>query len=93
MGRPESAELAMIDDISAACSAIRESLRFVAIRNRNGMTKADADEYRRIIAATRRIQDYHAELRARLSAEYQKGQPDRVAEDHHWPQNALRLVE
>ena len=93
MARPENAEIATADDISAACSAIRECVRFIATRNRGTLHTADAEELQRIVAATRRIQTYQNNLRAQASTQYQTGRRNgHISKDGTRSHESLRLV-
>jgi hypothetical protein len=71
--RPESQELASIDDIAAALSEARSAVRVLALRRRMDLTAEDRQELRRILAACDRIHAYHLALRHTLSASYQNG--------------------
>lgn len=67
-----SETIGAIDDISAALSAIRESVLILAVRRRDELTEADAGELQRILDAADRIQEYHLLFRAGLSRQYQE---------------------
>lgn len=60
-----------IDDISAALSAIRESILILSIRREDDLIPEDEDELQRILDACDRIQEYHLAIRAIASAAYQ----------------------
>jgi hypothetical protein len=82
VARHENPTIGAIDDISAALSAIRESVVILATRGRGKLNGDDLDELERILAAAERIQEYHLALRAPISAAYQepKAQPENNAD-------------
>ena len=60
----ESTTIAAIDDISAALSAVRESVLILAQRWRETFRPEDFDELQRVLDACDRIQTYHLVVRA-----------------------------
>ena len=66
----ESRAIAAIDDISAALSAMRESVLILAQRGRGRLDLEDFDELQRILDACDRIQEYHLIVRATESRAY-----------------------
>lgn len=66
----ESPTIAAIDDISAALSAMRESVLILAQRGRSTLTADDFDELQRILDACDRIQEYHLIVRSVASRQY-----------------------
>ena len=90
MAKLSSGEIGAIDDIYAACSAINESVMFMAERHRFDLTPADADEMGRILDSTLRIRRYLKLLRAVASAQYQEGKRNESTLRNG---DALRLVD
>ena len=68
----ESPALATIDDMSGARSEIIGAVRVLLARWRMEITEDDAAEFQRILDAADRMQQYHLEIRAIVSAAYQK---------------------
>lgn len=68
----ESPTIAAIDDISAALSAMRESVLILAQRNRTTLASLDFEELQRILDACDRVQEYHLIIRAAASRVYQE---------------------
>lgn len=66
----ESPTIAAIDDISAALSAMRESVLILAQRWRGDFGAEDFDELQRILDACDRIQSYHLIVRAHAAEAY-----------------------
>ena len=64
MAKLDNSEIGAIDDIYAACSAINESVMFMAERHRFDLTPADANEMGRILDSTLRNRCYLKLLRA-----------------------------
>lgn len=60
----ESPTIAAIDDISAALSAMRESVLILTQRWRETFRPEDFDELQRLLDACDRIQEYHLFIRA-----------------------------
>ncbi len=60
----ESPTIAAIDDISAALSAVRESILILTQRWRETFRVEDYDELQRMLDACDRIQAYHLIVRA-----------------------------
>lgn len=72
MSRPESSELAALDDALAAIDQQREAVAVIAARNRGKMRRADWIELETILAACDRISDYIHQERLIVSRQYQK---------------------
>jgi hypothetical protein len=66
----ESPTIAAIDDISAALSAMRESVLILTLRWRGEFSVEDLDELQRILDACDRIQQYHLIVRAQSAEAY-----------------------
>ena len=66
-----NAVIAAIDDMSAARSSIVGSVTILVARWRLEITEADAAEFQNILDAADRMQQYHLEIRAVLSAAHQ----------------------
>lgn len=66
----ESPTIAAIDDISAALSAMRESVLILTQRWREDFEIEDFEELQRVLDACDRIQQYHLIVRARETEAY-----------------------
>lgn len=72
MSRPESSELAALDDALAAIDQQREAVAVIAARNRGRLRKSDITELEAILAACDRISTYIHQERLIVSRQYQK---------------------
>lgn len=70
--RPESSELAALDDALAAIDQQREAVAVIAARSRGRMRRADIQELETILAACDRISEYIHQERLIVSRQYQK---------------------
>ena len=68
----ESQQIGAIDDISAALSAMRESVLILTMRWRGQFGEEDYEELQRILDACDRVQSYHLIVRAAASKQYQE---------------------
>jgi hypothetical protein len=81
VARPESREIAAVDDISGCCIGIRYSVGTLIDRLRGKLTEADRVELENIIRLTYDIQDYHEPIREQASTAYQSGREGVIADN------------
>lgn len=73
MARPESPELATIDDTLASLIGIRIAVAIITDRSWRKLTAEDRAELDLILDLTNRIQADHLHLRQQVSKKYQLG--------------------
>jgi hypothetical protein len=91
MGRNEDSTLADLDEISAHCIGIRQSVDVLAARLARHLREADADEFDRITNHSYAIQVLSAPYRAQISAAYQTGSKMHIPSPQ--PSRLLEVVE
>lgn len=68
----ENPTITATEDVSAALSAVRESVFILVNRNREFLNAMDIDELERILDACDRIQEYHLIVRAEETQRFVK---------------------
>jgi hypothetical protein len=91
MGRNEDSTLADLDEISAHCIGIRQSVDVLAARLARHLREADADEFDRITNHSYAIQALYVPYRAAISAAYQQGSKMHIPSPQ--PSAALAVIE